>query len=340
MTTRPTWAPGSCSSSAGSTSRAQGPVLRRGRAGETSTHAPEQEHPCHRQRPAGALHGAAGQGRPARAWAHPPAGSGSRYFWSTQGDNLNTTMTKTGIDRDVAHREGELPDRGRVGLRVPRGVERRWTTWTPVLTKLVRRRPTPVTTRAASTPVAPASPGRRAGSRSPAPCRPAPTPSASATRPTVRRWRAVSASTTSPSTARSSAPRRPRPRAGPSTGSAHDRLRGGEVLQRLHRREPPVRRLRRVARHGVQLRLAEHTAGPGASTSPYQNGAAAQLMDGAQGGQRDEGDQPGGAEICRSTPHPAGRLARRTLLRPRVKPQRSASRTERPLANPAPQRCR
>ena len=66
----------------------------------------------------------------------PAPGSGSRYFWSTQGDNLNTTMTKTGITGTA------------LTAKVNYQIEAEWdyafleastdggTTWTQVLTNL------------------------------------------------------------------------------------------------------------------------------------------------------------------------------------------------------------
>ncbi len=65
----------------------------------------------------------------------PAAGSGSRYFWSTQGDDLNTTMTKTGITGTA------------LTAKVNYQIETDWdyafleassdgTSWTPVATNL------------------------------------------------------------------------------------------------------------------------------------------------------------------------------------------------------------
>lgn len=64
----------------------------------------------------------------------PAPGSGARYFWSTQGDNLNTTMTKTGITGTA------------LTAKVNHEIEAEWdyafleassdggTTWAPVVT--------------------------------------------------------------------------------------------------------------------------------------------------------------------------------------------------------------
>ena len=49
---------------------------------------------------------------------------GERYFYSDKGNDLDNNM-KRAVDRwRSAHRQGEVRDRGRLGLRVPRGVER------------------------------------------------------------------------------------------------------------------------------------------------------------------------------------------------------------------------
>lgn len=65
----------------------------------------------------------------------PAPGSGQRFFWSTQGDNLNTTMTKAGITGTA------------LTAKVSYEIEAEWdyafleasadgTTWTPVMTNL------------------------------------------------------------------------------------------------------------------------------------------------------------------------------------------------------------
>ena len=50
--------------------------------------------------------------------------AGSKMYWSTQGDEIETTMTHAAI-AGRAHRQGQLPDREGLGLRLPRG-QRRW----------------------------------------------------------------------------------------------------------------------------------------------------------------------------------------------------------------------
>ena len=72
----------------------QGPFYDVAYAGETVVAHAVHERPGDRQRRAGAVHGAAGQRGPLQLGAPK---TGEYMFWSTQGDNLNTTMTKTGV---------------------------------------------------------------------------------------------------------------------------------------------------------------------------------------------------------------------------------------------------
>ena len=112
----------------------KGPFYDVAYAGEKSQHRLSDNVPATRNGVAGALHGASGQRGASSPSAAPSPGD--YQFYSGQGNDLNNTMTKTGITGHRAHRQGKLRHRDRLGLRVPRGLVRRRTTWTPVTTNL------------------------------------------------------------------------------------------------------------------------------------------------------------------------------------------------------------
>ena len=211
---------------------------------------------------------------------------------------------QTGVTGDRAHGQGQLRHRDRLGLRVPRGLDRRRHHLDAGDDQPVADT-TPVTTRAASTPAAPASPAPPAAGSDLTATLPAGT---TAVRFRYQTDGAVAEQRLPGRRHRdrrhgSSAPPRPRPRAGRSTGSA--RTTGtevAEVLQRLRRREPSVRRLRHVAADGVQLRLRRHASRTGWRPTRYQDGLLVTYWD--DDVRRQQRRRPPGRG-----PDPAGRRA-------------------------------
>ena len=81
-----------------------------------------------------------------------------------------------------------------------------------------------------------------------------------------------------------------------------DRAGDREALQRLHRREPSVRRVRRVAEDGVQLRLPGHGEGQLGGDPSLHAGPAHHLLGRPSTRTTTSGSTPGTARSCPWTP--------------------------------------
>ena len=191
---------------------------------------------------------------------------GDWMWYSDQGSNLENTMTKHGCLGRHADRAGQLRDGGGVRLLLRRGLVRRGATfprWTPTCPTTPV---TPVTTRTATTRPGSASPARSEGAWVDG-------DGDAAGRDDAVRFRY----STDPAVAESGVLVDDVKINGASIGDAEQADQGGcstgsirtngteesQLLQRLHRGEPSVRRLRQLVEDGVQLRVPRTPARTG-----------------------------------------------------------------------------
>ena len=189
----------------------------------------------------------------------PCTGCGERFFYSGSGDALNNTMTRADHGLRCAHRQGPLRDRGRLRLRLPRGLRRRHDLHA-----------------ARHEPVAPAAEADQSGFNGSGAGIDGTTEGAwvdltttvpAGTTALRVRYQTDSAFDAERPPARRDRRGRPVDRhRGDRRGldlrrlPHHDRQRDPGLRALLHRGEPAVPRLRRLAQDGVQLRVPEQQA--------------------------------------------------------------------------------